>query len=465
MNFKYFTNNFLSILLAFILLLTNGACKKFLAIPPPQNQIQTAEIFKNDQSAISAVTGLHSQLLTASFWPANGGITLFPGLSADEIYNSTSDPDIDGFTNNSLLPNNEYINSSLWSFIYKTIYQANAILVGLANSQGLSTQVKNQLKGEVLIIRAWHYFFLVNLYGEVPLVLTTNYEANQALPRTATSQIVLQITNDLVEAKSILTPSYPTSGRFRPNKWTATALLSRVYLYRKEWAKAEAEASEIINSGLYTLPSNLLNVFLPTSTETIWQLIRDNNNTAEASTFIPPSATAKPRYVLTNSLLNAFEPGDQRKVNWVNKNTVTIGSTVTDFYYPYKYKSRLSSGPAEYYIVFRISEQFLIRSEVRAYLNDLPGSIADLNKIRNRAGLPNTLANDQSSLLAAIEAERRVELFTEWGHRWFDIKRTGRADLVLANEKGANWQPTDTLYPIPFGQIQLNQNLTQNPGY
>jgi hypothetical protein len=144
---------------------------------------------------------------------------------------------------------------------------------------------------------------------------------------------------------------------------------------------------------------------------------------------------------------------------------VTIGSTVTDFYYPYKYKSRLSSGPAEYYIVFRISEQFLIRSEVRAYLNDLPGSIADLNKIRNRAGLPNTLANDQSSLLAAIEAERRVELFTEWGHRWFDIKRTGRADLVLANEKGANWQPTDTLYPIPFGQIQLNQNLTQNPGY
>jgi hypothetical protein len=68
-------------------------------------------------------------------------------------------------------------------------------------------------------------------------------------------------------------------------------------------------------------------------------------------------------------------------------------------------------------------------------------------------------------LLLAIEQERKVELFGEWGHRWFDLKRTNRATAVIGGQKPATWQPTDVLYPIPENQRLANTNLTQNLGY
>ena len=87
---------------------------------------------------------------------------------------------------------------------------------------------------------------------------------------------------------------------------------------------------------------------------------------------------------------------------------------------------------------------------------------ADLNEIRARAGLQDTHAADQASLLLAIENERYSEFFTEYGHRWLDLKRTGRALAVLGNGITAN----DLLYPIPFSEFQRNPNLgLQNDGY
>jgi len=64
-----------------------------------------------------------------------------------------------------------------------------------------------------------------------------------------------------------------------------------------------------------------------------------------------------------------------------------------------------------------------------------------------------------------IEQERRIELLGEWGHRWFDLKRTGRADVVLSGLK-PNWNSEDVLLPIPESEILSNANLLpQNPGY
>jgi hypothetical protein len=135
------------------------------------------------------------------------------------------------------------------------------------------------------------------------------------------------------------------------------------------------------------------------------------------------------------------------------------------YYYPYKYKIVSNATISEYSMVLRLAEQYLIRAEARVQ-NNLPGAIGDLNVLRARASLPalsTTLSPAQ--VTTAIEHERQVELFTEFGHRWLDLKRTGRADAVLGQLKGANWQPTDVLYPLPLTEIQTNQNLTQNPGY
>jgi len=109
---------------------------------------------------------------------------------------------------------------------------------------------------------------------------------------------------------------------------------------------------------------------------------------------------------------------------------------------------------------------YLIRAEAAAELNNLSGALADVNIIRARAGLAASTANvtSQTAVLAAVMHERQTELCFEWGNRWFDLKRTGTAGTVLTAEK-TGWQSYDTLYPLPQAQIQLNNQLTQNPGY
>jgi hypothetical protein len=119
-------------------------------------------------------------------------------------------------------------------------------------------------------------------------------------------------------------------------------------------------------------------------------------------------------------------------------------------------------------MILRLAEQYLIRAEARAQQNNIDGAKTDLNAVRNRAGLLNTTANDKTEMMAAVLHERQVELFTELGHRWFDLKRTKAVDLVMNSVtpiKGGTWQTTDQLYPIPVADIIRNSTLKQNPGY
>jgi hypothetical protein len=146
--------------------------------------------------------------------------------------------------------------------------------------------------------------------------------------------------------------------------------------------------------------------------------------------------------------------------NW----TASLIYNGTTYYYPYKYKSLVSGANAEYYTALRLAEQYLIRAEARAQQNNIGGAQSDVSVIRNRAGLASTTASDQASLLLAIEQERRIELNCEWGHRWLDLKRTGRVNAVIGAEK-TTWKPAAALFPIPSAEISNNANLTQNTGY
>ena len=436
------------------------SCKKLVEVDIPDDRITKEVVFSNDGVASSALSGLYAQMIRSSSQLTSGGATLFLGLSADEMYNSVQSPTTDEFTNNELTPGNTTVRLNFWAHAYNIIYQANSLIEGLQQSTGVSGGVKTQLMGEAKFIRAFVYFYLVNIYGEVPLVVTTNYQQNSIVPRTAVQQIYSQMNEDLTEAKSLLTDTYPSASRTRINKRCASALLARIYLYEKQWDKAEQESSSVINSGLYTLATNLNNVFIASSNETIWQLmpVSTTANTWDGNLFIPASS-AIPAYPVTIALANAFSAADQRKAAWIK--AVTISGN--PYYHPFKYKVKTSTTLSEYYVVFRLAEQYLIRAEARAQQNKIVAAQSDINLIRMRASLPNTSASDQSSLLTAIEAERRLELCFEWGHRWFDLKRTGRIDAVLSGKP--SWQPTDALYPIPLMEIQRNPALTQNPGY
>lgn len=111
---------------------------------------------------------------------------------------------------------------------------------------------------------------------------------------------------------------------------------------------------------------------------------------------------------------------------------------------------------------------YLIRAEARARQENTGGAQADLNMVRARAGLPATTAGTRDALIGAVTAERRVELFTECGNRFFDLKRTGTIDAVMtvaAQQKGTTWKSYMSLWPINPDDIILNTNLTPNPGY
>ncbi len=446
------------------------SCKKFVQIDPPPTRIQTGEIFQNDQAAISSVTGLYSKMSPGSLQLSNGATTVIACLSADDIYNAGPNANYEEFFKNTVSPDNS-INSGLWRFSYANIYHVNAVLEGLGQGVSLTDSTRKQLRGEMLFIRAFSYFYLVNFYGDVPLQTSTDYEVNAVMPRSPATNVYQQILKDLLEAQNLLNTTYPSVNRARPNKWTATALLARVYLYKGEWANAEAQANSVIASGTYSLFSPLsatTDGFQISSNEIIWQLVRDNANTVEGANFIPTSATSRPTFALTTWVLNSFQANDARKKQWVDS-AISAGLT---YYYPKKYRQRTitvttpPTAPSEYYVMFRLAEQYLVRAEARAQQNNLGGAIQDLNLIRTRATLPSLSSSlTQSQVLSAVEQERRTELFAEWGHRWFDLKRTNRADAVLGVLKAPNWQPTDVLYPIPQSELDLNPFLVQNPGY
>jgi hypothetical protein len=461
-------------LLSFLLVASiSFSCKKLVTVDSPTNTLVTASVFNNDGTAIAAQLSVYAALQssTASFCTLNG-------TAADELTNySTSQFNIDVYRNNLNAQADGGFNN-YYGVLYNYIYQENAILENIQSSTGMSARVKQLMTGEALFMRAWLYFQLVNLFGDVPLITTTDYKINGVLARTAKDQVYSQMVNDLTTALTSLSTTYldPSDAagvidRVRPTTWAAHALLARVYLYIGKYDIAAQEASTVIsNNAMFSLVTDLNKVFKKNSSEAIWQLIPASGKlfSTMGNSFIltvPPGNTVV--VAMSTQLLNAFETNDARKSNWIG--TYTQGATTWNF--PYKYKdNNTATTLSEYSMILRLAELYLIRAEAEANGagNGLNGAVSDLNAIRNRAGLPNYVgAMDKGSLLTAISHERQVELFTE-NDRWFDLKRTKTVDAVMSAvtpQKGGAWNSYQQLYPLNPSDLQYDPNLVQNPGY
>lgn len=440
-------------------------CEEFIDVGSPKTEIVTATVYTSDASATSAISGIYSLMMTNQSF-TNAGIEEFSGLLSDELTNYISNADQIQFYTNELTSKNAYVLATFWREAYKYINNANGVLEGLEISQGVTTSTKNQLQGEAYFIRAFCHFYLVNLFGDIPYLATTDYRMNMQASRMPIIEVYDMIEDDLLKARELMAPGFTFSGseRVRPNRDAATALLARMYLYRRVWDKAEQFSTELITSSAAYQLETVEAVFLKGSSETIWQLkpVAPNANTQQAQVFIlngPPN-TASRRVTMSDAMATSFEVDDMRSTEWIGQYT----EETSTWYFPYKYKKLSDPVQDEYSIVFRLAEQYLIRAEARTQLEKYPEAQQDLNIIRERAGLSPTSASDKSTLLAATEFERRAELFTEWGHRWFDLIRTDRSQAVLGPLK-ADWQGTDVLLPIPDSERLLNPNLSQNTGY
>jgi hypothetical protein len=459
------TNNKLLIGLIASGMVLFGGCDNFVEVDLPSSQLTASAVFQDRATANAAMVSIYAKMRDNGILSGSvAGISNEMGNYADElVYYGDISGTPRNFYNNTLLASNSEI-FNWWSSSYNQIYAANAIIEGVNASTALTVVDKNELTGEALFVRSLLHFYLLNLYGDVPYITTTDYQQNKVAHKMPSAELYSHIISDLELAVSLLPQDYISSNRVRPNKSVAMALLARVYLYNGMWAEAANAASYLINNtAVYAWETNLDAIFLKESTTTIWQFMprTDGQNTQEGETFIftsgPPSLVA-----LSNQLISEFEPGDQRKNHWTQM--VTNGTDT--WYHANKYKQKSNTpSSVEYSIVFRLAEQYLIRSEARAKQGDLIGAKDDLDKIRVTAGLTATTAVSQQDILNAVLHERRVEFFTELGHRFFDLKRANRLDEILSPVK-VGWNTTDRLLPLPESELTLNPNLNpQNPGY
>ena len=444
-------------------LILSAGCKKSVEAKISETELTGELVFENDATATAAMLGIYSKLNSGSSF-GNGNITMYCGLAADEFTNFSVLTGQQEFYNNDILPTNKEILST-WSQLYSALYQANAVIEGVQKSNKISPTVKNQLTGEAKFMRAFCYYYLVQLFGQVPLIVSTDYQQNAVKSESTKDEIYEFAVTNLEDAATLLPDNFSISQneRTRPNKFAAEALLARIFLFLQHWSSAEQLANDIITSGNFKLTENLDDVFLKNSEEAIWQLwpVEPNINTREGNLFIisgNPTSIA-----LSEDFVNSFEPGDHRRSEWIGQTTGALG----DYFYPFKYKVNSWLGISEYYSVFRLAEQYLIRAEARAALGKITGSegaVEDINIIRERAGLLPVDVTEDTDIRGLIIKERKSELFAEWGHRWLDLKRTEMANSVLSH-KGTSWSVTDTLFPKPASEILLNNRIEQNDGY
>lgn len=436
------------------------SCESFIDISVPRNEITSEDLFSDSTNADAALIGLYVGLAQGTTDVlTGGGMTLLTGLVSDELVPLNTSIIYEEFYFNDISRDN-HVNSTSWRAAYSLIYSANACIEGLEASQGISESARNTLLAEARYLRSFVYFYLLQVYGNVPLVISTDYRLNKLLPQTPSDVIYKQIIQDLEFAQS----HFPKA-RNNPNRanyYTATALLAKVQLFVGNYASAVEESSKVIESDMFNLEPHPKDVFVANSSETIWSILplTTFSQTSEGLTFIPASPTTLPRYVLNEDLLYSFEANDARRTSWVMETTVN-GETYT---YPNKYRVGYVTEDSgrENYVVIRLAELFLIRAEAKMsseQMNDLKGAIDDLNVIRKRAGLTELSSTlTHNSVRELIQKERRVELAFEWGNRWMDLQRWGIISEVLQHSK-PQWNPSRIWFPIPQNELDINPNL------
>src|SRR5690606_31676065 len=176
----------------------------------PKAKVTDASVFSDESTAVSAVLGIYYKMYGSGKFASGGerGVSTLTGLSSDEMKNyPQTDAVVLQFERNELQGDNPLV-LALWNSLYETLFQANAVLEGINSASQIPNATINQLTGEVLFIRAFCHFYLLNLFGDVPLVITTDYRLNSSIARTASEDVYNQIVTDLQRAIEVLRKEY-----------------------------------------------------------------------------------------------------------------------------------------------------------------------------------------------------------------------------------------------------------------
>lgn len=493
-------------LLIVALLALAGCDDEFLNVTPNHfltegNFYQTEADF--DQAVLGVYGSLQDYTLSAHF--------LEEGISDNTMYDNLLDQGSlggsrqYGFLDQFLMTSDATPVREAWDNVYSAIKDCNATLFYLGNATDIDSDYVQQAEAELRFFRAFYHFVAVRYWGDVPLRLdlVTSAEDAFAIERAPIAEVYEAIVQDIEFAIPNL-PSVSTGNTIgRVTKGAARMLLAKVYLTRREYGPAQTQLNNIINSNQYTLLSNYADVFDPANknhAESIFEVQFKEGPEGESSNFIYQFAPvgsigvvitgpeSNPgRNIPTKDMAEAYEENDLRK-------EVSIGffdRNPSPLYYINKYNNDSDpdfSRSPDNWPLYRYADALLMLAEVINEQGYQPGRPFELlNMVRTRAGLPELSpaeVSNQESFRNALAQERRVELAFE-NHRWFDLARTGKAievmtafgikeiadptlippDFIAYGPQSFIITTEKLLYPIPVNELDLNPNMTQNPGY
>lgn len=498
------------IILLTVALIGTTSCEKEFLQRNPRVGVTEANFYQNEDDAIAAVNAAYSALqyeLTPSghfrwFW---GDI-----VSDDALKGGSGDNDVASLgrlENFEGRPTNELLESE-WNADYKGIYFANLVLKNVPDIS-MDPFLQERILGEAKFIRAWFYYNLVTMFGDVPLV-TEVVGPDDVRPRSSAAEVWTQIETDLTEAINVLPlkSELTLDDLGRITKGAARGLLVKSYAFQGKWTEAQPVAEAIINSNEYFLVDDFASIFTiagengPGSIFEIQYMNRSNGDWGryEEGTLTNVFQRARGDFggygfnIPTQSLVDEFFAEgfeDPRLSATVFREGDVMGDR-GEFTkdatggFPYDYYSR------KYFIskneeaptgdpnvngqsndrVIRYADILLLHAEAAYHNGDEGGARKSLNEVRARARgnnnniLPDVTASGQD-LLDAILHERRVELALE-GHRFFDVIRQGSAyaTSVMSPEHPNFSYDVHKVFPVPQSQIQLSDNvITQNTGY
>lgn len=422
---------------------------------------------------------------------------IFEITSDDADKGSTPDDsppmiDLDGFKHNS---SNQLI-TDYWTGNYNIISAANFAILALPNFLPYIKQSSDLLSyqqdlGDAKFIRAYAYFNLGRVYGGVPIIDSTNSAAELATKtRASLDSVYAFVHKDLNYAIQYLPDSWPKEWTGRVTKYSAMALAAKVFLYQNKMDSVKYYTDKIIASGIYDLYPNFYKLFRlegENSQESLFEIqsstlgkITGDQTYCEYAFFQGPRGNSPQNlqgwgFKVPSARLIAFLKGRNDSVR-IHATIMARGSrtdegdsirfTCTNPFYnmktympSYQNKWSYNGYGFDYNVrILRFAEALLMNAEANVSLGNIAAAATSLNRLRNRAGL----AAIASPTIQDVYDERRAELALE-ENRFFDLVRTGQAATVLSPlgfKTGKN-----EVFPIPYSQIQLNPNLTQNSGY
>jgi hypothetical protein len=487
--------------IALALLLLNSGCKKELDRDPigllTPEQINTAPTANTINTSVrSSYQMLANTLNLLGQWRWDLG-TVFRNDyvlqdMASEDMQKKWNPDgdqawMDNVQTFTFTATNQAFNGQ-WSYDYEGISRANLAISYLTDPEittktGISETLKNRLLGEVYFLRAFYYFDLVNIFGDVPLVLKplTNFnEAYSVAKREAKDKVWAQINTDLAAAKGLLPNAKyaDNTDKWRVSKGAVIALQAKTALYNEKWQDVITLVTELETLG-FALNANYFDNFDVTKEFAENEVIFAYNHVS-GQTPRNGNGICAPLdwgfFAPTTNFINAFETNDPRLGYTVNVGAKAVykllGATNTSF--------KGNDDAPSNKIYMRYADAVLWKAEAYNETGNYPAAIAIINRIRTRArtggtvsGTPppagtlpdrSTTSTDKAQIKNWLMQERRVELGFE-SQRFNDLKRWKLAKQVLS-AVGKNFQDFNYLAPIPQGDIDKSGGtITQNTGY